>query len=241
MNLTIDAGNTSIKVMVFSDNVPVFRREISKLSLRFLKELFSKLPVTHSIFSAVISVDPAVIRFLKKNSRFILLSEKTPIPVKNRYKTPKTLGKDRLSAAIAGNFLFPGKNVLVIDLGTCIKYDLVTAKGHYLGGSISPGLTMRFQALHHFTGQLPLITYADVKELTGNSTEGAIRSGVVLGVREELKGIISSYRKKYPSLKVVLSGGDSLRFAKQLNLSIFVAADLVSLGLNEIIRYNVES
>jgi type III pantothenate kinase len=240
MNLTIDAGNTTIKVMVFNDNVPLFREEIKKISVLFLKKIFSAFPVSHSILSAVVKIDPAIPAFLKTNSQFIFLSEKTSIPVKNKYKTPETLGRDRLAAAIAGNFLFPKQDVLVIDAGTCIKYDFVNERGEYLGGSISPGLAMRFNALHEFTGQLPLVSFDKIKILTGNTTETSIQTGVINGIQQEIAGFIALYRKKYPSLKVVMSGGDSIRFAEQLNLSIFAASDLVNLGLNEIIRYNVK-
>lgn len=240
MNLTIDAGNTSIKIMVFNAKVPVFRDEVKKLNLTVLKKLFRAFPIRNSILSAVIPVPPPVVTFLKNKSRYIRLSSATAIPVKNRYETPKTLGNDRLAAAIAGNYLFPKQNVLVIDVGTCIKYDFVNAKAEYLGGSISPGMNMRFRALHQFTAKLPLAGHAKLNSFIGRNTVTALQTGVLTGMVQEISGFISLYKKKYPRLKVVLTGGDCVRFAGQLNLSIFAAPDLVSLGLNEIIAHNVK-
>ncbi len=240
MNLTIDAGNTSIKVMVFKDNVAVYRNENKKLSVRFLKNIFLKYSIQHSILSSVIQVDPAVIKFMKQKGAFLLFTLKTPIPVKNKYRTPHTLGQDRLSSAIAAHSLFPKRNVLVIDVGTCIKYDFVNDKGQYCGGSISPGLNMRFKALNSFTEKLPLVRFGPVKKLTGDATETSIQTGVEIGMEEEIKGFITRYKKQYKRVKVVITGGDASRFVSKLNLSIFAASDLVNLGLNEIIKYNVQ-
>jgi type III pantothenate kinase len=131
--------------------------------------------------------------------------------------------------------------VLVIDLGTCIKYDFVNAKGQYLGGSISPGMNMRFAAMHDYTGKLPLITFSNVKFLTGTSTETAMQTGVITGIRGEINEFISRYRKKYDNLKIIITGGDAGRFVNDLKLSIFAATDLVNIGLNEIIRFNTKN
>ena len=128
--------------------------------------------------------------------------------------------------------------MLIIDAGTCIKYDFVNSKKHYKGGAISPGLNMRFIALHKLTDQLPLVQINNHGKLIGNSTVTAIQSGVFNGMIEEIKGIIGRYKMEYGQLKVILTGGDAARFAGQLNLSIFAASDLVNIGLNEIIKYN---
>lgn len=238
MNLTIDIGNTLVKIIIFEDTVPVYRIVTGKLSNALIQRILRKFTIEQGMASAVVNFDKTQYPALKKLRRFEKLSVATSIPIKNLYKTPATLGNDRLANAIAGAFLFPGNNVLVIDSGTCIKYDIVNSKGEYLGGSISPGLEMRFMAMHKFTGKLPFVKAPDKIKLTGKSTVEAMQSGVMLGIIDEMDGFINRYSKKFSKLKVILTGGNSFHFAGDLNLSIFAAEDLVNIGLNEIIRYN---
>ncbi len=237
MNLTIDLGNSYCKTIIFQDNDIVYRDVCKSLSTRYLQQLFKSFEIEFALLSSVVSLKPSLKNQLKifKVKQF---SHSVKIPIKNFYTTPKTLGKDRLANAIAGSFLFPGDNVLIIDSGTCIKYDFVNSKKQYLGGSISPGLRMRFIALNKLTDALPLVEIDTKGKLIGNSTVKAIQSGVFNGMTEEIKGIVSRYKTEYDQLKVILTGGDAHRFAGQLNLSIFAASDLVNIGLNEIIKYN---
>ncbi len=237
MNLTIDIGNTATKIIVFDDTVPVYRKVVKVLSPLFIKSLLKRLPVEYCLLSSVVKVKQPVLNTLSSIKHFQRLKPSTLLPLKNRYKTPSTLGNDRLANAIAGAFLFPGKNVLVIDAGTCIKYDFINSKGEYLGGSISPGMEMRFKSMHQFTGKLPLVKDEKTKKLTGQSTREALQTGVIVGITEEIKGFISRYKQKHKSLSIILTGGDSKRFAEELKMSIFAAADMVNLGLNEIIRH----
>ncbi|MBL0104723.1 MAG: type III pantothenate kinase [Bacteroidetes bacterium] len=236
MNLTIDAGNTSIKVLVLRGDNPVYRHACKSLSTRYLQSLQRSFTIEEGMISSVIHLSPAVKKHLKSMG-VRELTERTKIPVKNLYKTPSTLGKDRLANVIAASFLFPGKNILVVDCGTCIKYDLLQNGKIYRGGSISPGLEMRFNALHRFTGKLPRVESRNPNKLIGNTTVTAIQTGVFNGIIGEINEVISRYRKQYPGLKVIITGGDAHRFVGQLNLSIFAASDLVNLGLNEIIKY----
>ncbi len=239
MNLTIDIGNSFIKTLVFEDTVPVYRNVSETLTSIHIKRLLNKFPIKNSMLSSVVEVKKPILNVLNKLPYLKKLTASTSIPVKNLYETPTTLGKDRLANAIAGAFLFPGKNVLIIDVGTCIKYDFINSKKEYLGGSISPGLQMRFKSLHQFTGKLPLVKESKITELTGRSTVKAIQTGVIIGICEEMKGFIHRYKSKYKSLQIILTGGDANHFAEDLKLSIFAAEDLVNIGLNEIIRYNV--
>ena len=239
MNLTIDIGNSFIKTLVFEDTVPVYRNVSETLTSIHIKRLLNKFPIKNSMLSSVVEVKKPILNALNKLPHLKKLTASTSIPVKNLYETPTTLGKDRLANAIAGAFLFPGKNVLIIDVGTCIKYDFINSKKEYLGGSISPGLQMRFKSLHQFTGKLPLVKESKITELTGRSTVKAIQTGVIIGICEEMKGFIHRYKSKYKSLQIILTGGDANHFAEDLKLSIFAAEDLVNIGLNEIIRYNV--
>lgn len=239
MNLTIDIGNSFIKTLIFEDTFPVYRNVSETLTSIHITRLLSKFPIKYSMLSSVVDIKKPVLNALNKLPHLKKFTGSTSIPIKNLYETPSTLGKDRLANAIAGAFLFPGKNVLIIDAGTCIKYDFINSKKEYLGGSISPGLQMRFKSLHHFTSKLPLVKELKITELTGRSTVKAMQTGVIIGICEEMKGFIHRYKSKYKSLQIILTGGDADHFVEDLKLSIFAAEDLVNIGLNEIIRYNV--
>jgi type III pantothenate kinase len=169
------------------------------------------------------------------------LTADTPLPFHNRYATPATLGKDRL-AGIAGAYArFPAQNCLVIDAGTCITYDVLTAAGDFIGGNISPGIGLRFRALPVFTAGLPLVQPGEMSGTLGNSTESAIRNGVQLGALLEVEGVIARMRGEWDKLNVLLTGGDADFFAKNLKTLIFANPDLVLEGLNKILNYNVQN
>ena len=167
------------------------------------------------------------------------LTYKTSIPIVNSYTTPSTLGNDRLANAVGGQFLRPDENTLVVDCGTCLKFDFVSHQGKYVGGSISPGLLMRFKALNEFTGLLPLLEPSSNPKLIGDSTYSAINSGVVNGAVAEIDGLIANYRLVYENLTVILTGGDASFFDKELKSNIFVEPNLTLIGLNEILRHNI--
>ncbi|MCD8193274.1 MAG: type III pantothenate kinase, partial [Tannerellaceae bacterium] len=158
-----------------------------------------------------------------------------------RYQTPHTLGKDRLAAAVGANYLQPGKDLLIIDAGTAITYEVVEAAGIYTGGNISPGMTTRFRALNHFTEKLPLVAEKEDIPPIGYNTETAIQAGVVNGIIYEMDGYINDLRVKYPGLLVFLTGGHSFYFERRLKNSIFADINLVMTGLNRILEYNVEN
>ncbi|MBP6335355.1 MAG: type III pantothenate kinase [Bacteroidia bacterium] len=241
IHLTIDNGNTSTKVVVFADDVIRFRKVYTSFTAKDLKSLYLRFKPDASIISSVTKLSSALLKFLRSREHFLDLSGKTPVPLKMSYKTPQTLGTDRLAGIVGVSKLFPKQNVLVIDLGTCIKYDFLSKKNKYIGGSISPGLNMRLKALHDYTGRLPLLKPSSVKGFEGSSTKESILSGVQVGIVAEMEGFISRYKKKYGLVKIVLTGGDAHCFAGQLKMSIFAAPDLVSIGLNEILIFNAES
>jgi type III pantothenate kinase len=240
MNLTIDSGNTSSKLVIFDQDKIRQTFYLKKLILKDIKKIFSDFLIERSILSAVVKTDKNIPDFLRSNSFFISLNSSTRLPVKNRYKTPATLGSDRLASAIGANSLFPKTNVLVIDAGTCIKYDFINSKKEYLGGSISPGLNMRFLALHNFTDRLPLITPERTSKLTGATTKESILTGVETGIIHEMNGFIEAYRSRYKELNIVMSGGDAPLFVKRLKSSIFAAPNLIHVGLHEILKFNAE-
>jgi type III pantothenate kinase len=168
------------------------------------------------------------------------LSPDTPVPITNRYRTPQTLGSDRLAAVIGASSLKPGHDLLIIDAGTCITYEVIDARGNYWGGNIAPGMQMRLRALHEFTGRLPLVEAEGDVPGMGYSTETAIRSGVLRGMKYEIEGYIKSMRSKFPHLLVFLTGGDRINFDTNIKNIIFTDRYIVPRGLNKILDFNEE-
>jgi type III pantothenate kinase len=239
MNLAIDIGNNQTKIGIFdADRIKQYQN-YAPLTLQDVKELFETYPIKYSIIADVAFYEPYIDDFLKKNSHFIKLTHETPVPFLNKYLTPETLGKDRIAIAAAAVDLFPHQHVLTIDAGTCITYDFVNDQKEYLGGSISPGVSMRFKALHHFTAQLPLLKKQNIHYLIGKDTDQSILSGVINGLTGELNYVIDQYRKMYPELTVLLTGGDAPFFETRVNYQIFAIPNLVLRGLNKILCYNV--
>ena len=241
MNLIIDQGNTVTKVAIFKTDVLVetFLYEV------FNADICASLLATRSIkkcaFSTVINSSDEVLNYLKNRiPEFLFVNEKALLPVRNKYKTPRTLGKDRLAAAVEANHLFPGCDVLVIDVGTAITYEFVDKNASYHGGSISPGISMRFKALNKYTDQLPLVDrFGDLPEM-GYDTETAIRAGVIHGVIFEIKSYIKLFLEKYPDIKVILTGGHTRYIESQIGFKVYVDINLVLKGLNRILNYNVK-
>jgi len=241
MKLILDFGNTLQKVVVFQENEMIYQNQFQHISLNNIIEITDTYPDIHSAILSSVIDEPAEIKdFLHSRYRFIELTHLTPIPVINKYKTPETLGKDRIAAVVAASHLYPSRNVLVIDAGSCITYDIISSANEYLGGSISPGIEMRFRALHNFTDKLPLEYSREPTPLTGTSTHKAILSGVLNGICEEMRGIIHSYSEKYHDLFTVISGGDMNYFDKCLKNNIFAVSNIVIAGLNIILDFNVK-
>ena len=161
------------------------------------------------------------------------------LPIQNLYSTPETLGVDRIAAVCGAQTTFPNEKCLVIDMGSCITYDYLNEKGEYHGGSISPGLNMRFKAVHTFTAKLPLVKPLADPALIGTTTASNIQSGVINGLTEEIKGIISLYQHKFGNIRVILCGGDAHFFENKLKGVIFAIPELVLIGLNSILSHNV--
>lgn len=193
----------------------------------------------------IISSVNKAINFLQFDNvkKVIVLDHTTKIPINNKYKSPQTLGMDRLAAVIGAKAKFPSEPCLVIDAGTCITYDFIDAQGNYIGGSISPGIDIRFKALHSFTAKLPLIdTHTALEksnvDLIGEDTSSSIMSGVVNGVLAELTQLIVEYKSKHPNIKVLICGGDANYFESRIKQPIFAVPELVHWGLNSILQYN---
>lgn len=237
MNLVIDYGNSAAKAGVFEGHQ--MKEHFVFTSPAETRAFVQATGAENFIVSSVSQDADEVCSWAVQARRKFVLRHTLPLPIANRYATPATLGVDRLAGACGAQQMFPGKNCLVIDAGTCITYDFLDASGSYLGGGISPGLQMRFQAVHTFTRKLPLVQAVTGVGLIGDSTERCIQSGVIHGVLEELQGIMRQYREKFGDLKVILCGGDTHFFENQLKASIFAVPELVLSGLNSILIYNV--
>ena len=240
MNAAIDAGNTLIKIGVFENDSLV---EIFTFPTGNFQNIYRYLEKKHfenCIISSVIPIPSHLLKYLKlKADHTIILDKDTKTPITNTYKTPQTLGNDRLALAVAAADKFPGKDVILISAGTCITYNFVTAKGRFLGGAISPGLNSRIRAMHNDTAGLPLITIESEPELIENNTTGAMASGVVNGIRFEIEGFVNDIRKKYKNCRVILSGGDSRYLAGNLTIETDIEPDLALTGLHLILKFNV--
>jgi len=239
-NLIIDIGNTRTKVGLYSGSR--LRKKViwEKCDLKTVKEFVKNYNIQNAAISSTANISKAVEHFLQKEYFYIRLSHTTPLPIKNKYKTPKTLGKDRLAGAVAAFDIFPNENTLVIDSGTCITYDFIDKNGNYLGGGIAPGIRMRLQAMNAFTAKLPLVKQKPLKKFIGNDTESCLLVGGQMGLIMEIRGFIASYNKTFGKINIILTGGDATTIAKHLDNHIFVNNNLILKGLNKILNYNVQ-
>jgi type III pantothenate kinase len=241
MRLIIDIGNTLAKVALFEDSDPLAVTYLPQLTIQSLELFLTESGLTRpdeAILSTVRQADDKFIDYLKSNFRLLMLSSETLLPIKNLYSSPETLGYDRLAAAVAASILFPSRNVLIINTGTAITYDLLTSNNEYLGGAISPGLSMRLMALHNFTEKLPLVILKEESPLVGKTTDECILSGVLNASRAEIDGMIEKFNNHYEQLAVILSGGDIKYFDKSLKNSIFAVPNIVISGLNQLLAFN---
>jgi type III pantothenate kinase len=240
ISLCIDIGNTLTKIAIFQNSVMTDFRIIDWQNTEQIKNVIAEKQVEAAILSSVSEIPERLIVTLQSDLKwFGILDHTMPLPIINTYETKETLGKDRLAAVVGANGLFPNDDLLVIDAGTAITYDVINRTGQYLGGNISPGIQMRYQALHHFTARLPKLETAMNFPLYGKNTTDAITSGVQQGVLLEVDGVIDFFRESFPHIKILFTGGDVNFFENRLKNAIFVASNLVMVGLNRILVYNV--
>lgn len=239
MNLIIDIGNTCVKLVCFDGDRLVEERRSDKDDTAALAAFCRSHRFSSGIYSAVADISAKYLAALSSLPFAVMefRSGVTPVPVANRYATPLTLGADRLAAAVAADAMQPGRDILIVDIGTCITADIVSG-GAYLGGNISPGPAMRFKALHEHTARLPMVNSRGDRPDFGHDTETAIRSGVINGIKYEIEGYIRYFMDKYPRLFVYLTGGVHLDLQFSEKFSIFADDFLVPKGLNAILEYN---
>ena len=238
-NLVIDSGNTLTKLAVFKNNELVYLVKCTgKELVGSLENLFVLYDFCSCILSSVSNEDFVFIKKKYPNLSFVELNYKLRLPFFNNYSTPNTLGVDRIALAAAGSCEFTSRNILIIDAGTCITYDFLSSENLYLGGSISPGIQMRYKSLHSFTAKLPLLDKDFPNSIIGDSTVSSIHSGVCVGVVKEIEGVISEFSNIYKDLVVLLTGGDAIFLSKRLKNSIFVDQNFILKGLNYILDFN---
>lgn len=242
MNLIVDEGNTRVKLAVFQGErvLEVFSEE-KKDTQKKIEKILKKYDLEAVMISSVTDEVKKITDSLSIKQSYYL-SSATPIPFSNHYKTPTTLGVDRIGLITQAYTAYPNENVLVIDAGTCITYDFINNKGEYLGGAIAPGLEMKYKAMHAFTGKLPLIKENDLEvPLIGTSTMSCMQSGVINGTVFEIDATILAYQQRYNNLKVILTGGDSNMLCKQLKNTIFANPNFLLEGLNSLLMYQLKN
>jgi len=239
-NLVVDIGNTRTKVAVFEQEKLLINLHADTFTSDDLDRLLAEQPGIDNAIVSTVKERPDSLsdRLEKCMSFFIELTHQTRLPIKNGYHTPETLGKDRIAAAVGANRLYPDRNILLIDAGTAITYDFITSGNEYTGGFITPGLTMRFNALHHFTNKLPLLAPDMPKFYEGNHTENSIRGGVQYGLKGEVEQMISYYHNRYGNSLILLTGGDAPYFEKLIEKDNFVVPEITLIGLNTILAFN---
>ena len=241
MDIVIDVGNSGAKIALFENGELKERLRFRVFSPDMLKVLFGKYPIERGILASVVDLPDGCLSYLNGAlSYFYFFNDATKTPLTIDYRTPDTLGKDRIAAAVGAAFLRPGEDLLIVDAGTAITFDYVTSAGSFKGGNISPGMKMRFNALHTLTDKLPLVDKEGETPLLGNSTETAIRSGVAQGICFEMDGYIDALKAEVGCLSVFLTGGNAFYFEKKLKNRIFAEPNLVLIGLYRILLHNVE-
>lgn len=240
LNLVIDIGNTRTKVALFNFGelmLSFTAEEFLPSDIRYLKEDHPNLD--SAIVSSTKTYPSELISALKKELQYVIYLDHTvELPIENLYDTPETLGKDRLAAAVGANHVYPNENILIIDAGTAITYDFVNDQNQYMGGFISPGLSMRFKALYEFTSNLPLLEPGSPKSYFEKNTTDAIKGGIQLGLEGEITRMIDLFSVNKRELKIILSGGDTNYFERLLKNHKFVALEIIQLGLNRILEFN---
>lgn len=241
MLLAIDVGNTRIKGAVFEKDKLIEKFIFPKEELeKKIKKILENFPKVENLAIASVG-NLSKTDFLNFNEslKVHFISNEEAFPFKNKYATPKTLGIDRAVLASGAVLQFPKQNRLVIDAGTCITYDFIDAEDSYLGGAISPGLRLRYEALHNFTAKLPLLSLENPDNFIGNSTQESIHSGVVNGIVHEIDGFINQYKEQYSKFTIILTGGDTDFLAKRLKNTIFANSNFLLESLNHLFQYKI--
>lgn len=242
MNLAIDIGTSQVKLAIIDNGQVVDNFRTDNLSEQYIQNLLDENEGVKSvIMSTTREQDLAMERFIAEHvDKFVIFDHNMPTPLKNLYATPETLGMDRLAAAVGASAIYPKTNLLIVDFGSAITIDRVSAEGEYLGGNISPGVSIRFKALHQFTQRLPLRALTANSTMFGDTTNTAIENGVINGITYEIEGYIAHLERENKEFRIIFTGWDGNFFANRLKNTIFVTHDLVVYGLDRILEYNAK-
>ena len=239
MNLLVDIGNTRMKWALADADGRVFGEEVGTLTDAHLASLVVRYDVQRAICSSTRGEVAQTEALLARHvPQVVSFTADTPVPVGIDYATPETLGCDRVAAAVGASVLYPNREVLIVDFGTALTIDYLSADGVFHGGSISLGVTNRFRALHEYTASLPLVEPTEEEQLFGNSTKTAIAQGVMNSVQFELEGYIARMAEKKADFCIIFTGGEAKYFVKRIKNTIFAEPNLVFCGLNRILEYN---
>lgn len=236
--LCFDFGNTRLKCAVFNNGKIDGLLILEDSTEQTIAAIIKQYQPQKSILSSVIKHDKAIEKLLAESSQFHLLNYTSKLPITTPVGKPETIGADRLALCSAAVHLHPNQHNLTIGLGSCITYNFTNKFHQFLGGSISPGLHMRFRAMHEYTALLPLVTADHNFPLVGYDTKTNLQSGVILGMAKEIDGIVEAYKEKYAHLNVQLTGGDMTFFIPHIKNKIFADADLLYTGLYAISEIN---
>ena len=236
--LCFDFGNTRLKCGVFNDDELAEVFSLADSNKSTIEDLLERYHPKKTILSSVIDHNVEIEKILAEKTLFHKLSSKTILPFMTPVGKPETIGTDRLALAAAAVYFHPGKNNLVIGLGSCVTYNFINKYNSFVGGSISPGMEMRFKSLNYYTAKLPLVTPDWNFPLIGYDTRTNILSGVLIGLAEEIDGIINKYKEKFHNINVLLTGGDVVYFAHHLKSRIFTDANLIFKGLFALSKTN---
>lgn len=235
-SLIADIGNSRLKLALFENDV-ITSLHAGPADVKPIDGIYTS--ASYLIVSSVSGEIPDWLLDYPLEFR-LELTHRTPVPIELDYESVETLGMDRLAAACGARMLYPNQNLLITDAGSCITHDFVQAKGVYKGGMISPGIQMRLNAMHMFTGSLPKLHFEDVQGFYGNDTKSSMLHGVQQGVIGEYYYIKGLFERQYQKMRCVLTGGNTDFFVKHLKNQIFAHPNLVLLGLNQILKFNVE-
>ena len=243
MVLTVDVGNTRIKAAVFEGNTVLenFVFEKNELEKKIKKILKKFQNCSDLVIASVGNIEKQSFLAFEKQLNIHFLTHEDVFPFINKYATPKTLGIDRMVLASGATLQFPKQNRLVIDAGTCITYDFIDEFNNYSGGAISPGLRLRYEALHNYTARLPMLDLQEPESYIGNTTAQAIHSGVVNGFVYEIDGFIDEYRANFSNFIIILTGGDTEFLAKRLKNTIFANSNFLLESLNQTFQYKIDN
>jgi type III pantothenate kinase len=238
VKIVADIGNTSLKMACFKDGELLRAMRVTPDREDEVEESFLKL-LPYQPQQAYLGSVAGKNKWLEQNLKragiaCTQITRKWTLPVKNKYLSPDTLGIDRIANAAAAAALFPNKPIVIVDAGTCIKFDFINKQNEYFGGSISPGIDMRFKALHAFTGALPMLDRSEEVFLIGRNTEESMISGVINGALAEVNGILEQYLMTHKNLQIIITGGDQVIFERNIKVSFLSEPWLTLRGLNEI-------